>query len=502
MRHLSSMHSARQQYVKAESSERIARALRAKTRTSTEETIGIKAGDKVYFYRNGNWHGPGTFVGRDGKVCFLRNGSNILKVHETELKVYKNGPIDVNFDMLDSSGTPISSKPAIMEKVSESSSNQQNGDMTVYDLDSPKQNSSEILRDVSQQTPSKIVNEPETEEAPDTRSGKEPVSEVSVMKKVLIPKPNDHIEIFSHNWEFPVTARVMNRAGKMGGKHENWMNIEYTGPEEYNGQRGAMNFATEVSHWEHVNQEDVITLATMEDDFEVAKKKELMSWRSNDVYTPCENLGQPSISTKWVLTIKDDGSLKARLVVKGFEDPDENCIIKDSPTCSKDTFRLLISICSSQTAWQHRTIDISTAFLQGESINREVYLVHPEEAGVINARIRWKLNKCVYGLKDAARRWFERVKKEVIKLGGKQSTLDPCVFFWRNGEERIQGILSSHVDDFWISGEDQFVNGLITSLKSSFTVGKMSILPDKYLGIHIKVNTSGELQFDQREYTE
>ena len=63
-----------------------------------------------------------------------------------------------------------------------------------------------------------------------------------------------------------------------------------------------------------------------------------------NVYQEVPNTRQPTISTRWVLTKKQKESQivhKARLVVRGFEE--DTCHLqKDSPTCSKDTLRLIL----------------------------------------------------------------------------------------------------------------------------------------------------------------
>ena len=56
---------------------------------------------------------------------------------------------------------------------------------------------------------------------------------------------------------------------------------------------------------------------------------------------------------------------------------------------------------------------MKTAFLQGIKIGRIIYLRPPNEANTIKV---WKLQKCVYGLADAGRYWYLRVREELLKL--------------------------------------------------------------------------------------
>ena len=125
----------------------------------------------------------------------------------------------------------------------------------------------------------------------------------------------------------------------------------------------------------------------------------------NHVYDEVEYRNQSTMSVRWILTFKDTESgiiPKARLVARGFEEENEN-IIKESPTCSKDALRILTAI-TAQRSWKLSTIDIKTVFLQGEKIERDIYLVLPEEA---NTDKVWKLRKCVYGLSDASLKWYD-----------------------------------------------------------------------------------------------
>ena len=57
------------------------------------------------------------------------------------------------------------------------------------------------------------------------------------------------------------------------------------------------------------------------------------------------------------------------------------------------------------------------------------------------------LRKAVYGLKDAARVWYETMVRVVTDMGGRRSRLDPTSFVPKK-EGRNIGIIVTHVDDF------------------------------------------------------
>ena len=77
-------------------------------------------------------------------------------------------------------------------------------------------------------------------------------------------------------------------------------------------------------------------------------------------------VGQVAIDTMWVFKIKDDGTTKARLVGKSFQEPYERDKLDFSyaPACRLSTVRVLISV-AAQRNWKLSQIDVPTAFLNG-----------------------------------------------------------------------------------------------------------------------------------------
>ena len=140
--------------------------------------------------------------------------------------------------------------------------------------------------------------------------------------------------------------------------------------------------STESSNTTQIKTEEVYV--TEEVFFDQAKQDELTTWKNNDVYKEVQksNSNQKCISLRWVCTLKktkDGIKPKARLVAQGFEEDNLSEIQKDSPTCSKDTLRAVLSIiCQRKQNLQN--IDIRTAFLQGDSLKSEIFVKPPPEA--------------------------------------------------------------------------------------------------------------------------
>jgi Reverse transcriptase (RNA-dependent DNA polymerase) len=84
------------------------------------------------------------------------------------------------------------------------------------------------------------------------------------------------------------------------------------------------------------------------------------------------------ISTRWVISKKMnvDGTWrsKARLVARGYEDREKDRITSDSPVASTAAQRLVLALLAEKQ-WIPNSWDFSTAFLQGKSLTRDVFVV-------------------------------------------------------------------------------------------------------------------------------
>ena len=194
--------------------------------------------------------------------------------------------------------------------------------------------------------------------------------------------------------------------------------------------------------------------------------KELENWKHNNVYDEVPFEDQHLISTRWALTTKEkEGSLvtKARLVARGFEDDSERTDV-DSPTCSKETFKIALSVMAMK-GWQCQALDVKTAFLQGSRLKREVFLKPPKEA---KTQMVWRLQKAVYGLREASRCWYERVKEELGLLDFRCSKYDEALFYSKVNGKILDGINSVHVDDILFAGSNDFLKRKMSKIRNVF----------------------------------
>ena len=82
-----------------------------------------------------------------------------------------------------------------------------------------------------------------------------------------------------------------------------------------------------------------------------AKISEVKNLQDYDVFEEVKDNGQETISSHWVITAKEnyDGQkqqTKARLVARGFQE--EMKPQSDSPTASKDSFKLLMAVAANE----------------------------------------------------------------------------------------------------------------------------------------------------------
>ena len=101
--------------------------------------------------------------------------------------------------------------------------------------------------------------------------------------------------------------------------------------------------------------------------------------------------------------------------------------------CSREDLHLTCSMVASNK-WTLNSLDVKTAFLQGKVIERIVYVRPPKEA---NTSEVWKLQKCVYGLADASRFWYLKLKEKLIKLRALSSTLDKGLLIWAKEHTKL-----------------------------------------------------------------
>ena len=143
---------------------------------------------------------------------------------------------------------------------------------------------------------------------------------------------------------------------------------------------------------------------------------------------------------------------KARLVAKGFKqihgiDYDETF----SLVAMLKSFWILLAIATyyDYEIWQ---MDVKIAFLNGNLIE-DVYMTQPE--GFVhseNSRKVCKLQRSIYGLKQASRSWNLCFDEAIKEFGFIKNEDEPCVYKKVSGSTIVFLVL--YVDDILLIGND------------------------------------------------
>ena len=104
-----------------------------------------------------------------------------------------------------------------------------------------------------------------------------------------------------------------------------------------------------------------------------------------------------------------------------------------------------------------------------------------------------------YGLTDASRSWYLRVKEVLSELKMKMCSVENALFYY--GETELEGILVIHVDDVMFAGNDNFMREVINPFKRKFKISKEEQSCFKYVGIDMR-QLPGDITLGQPEYVE
>ncbi|KAH9704344.1 hypothetical protein KPL70_011418 [Citrus sinensis] len=221
---------------------------------------------------------------------------------------------------------------------------------------------------------------------------------------------------------------------------------------------------------EHVQDPISYNEALIDRDVEFWKKamnQEMESMYSNKVWELVEAPnGVKPIGCKWIYKRKRgvEGrveTFKARLVAKGFTQK-EGIDYEEtfSPVAMLKSIRILLSIAAvlDYEIWQ---MDVKTAFLNGH-LEENIYMQQPD--GFIQRgqeHMVCKLQRSIYGLKQASRSWNIRFDQAIKSLGFIQNIDEPCVY--KKIQEKSVAFLILYVDDILLIGNDI---GVLTTIKS------------------------------------
>jgi hypothetical protein len=218
--------------------------------------------------------------------------------------------------------------------------------------------------------------------------------------------------------------------------------------------------------------------------------------------------GRKKIGCKWVFAVKRDSEgkvvrYKARLVAKGFsqvkhQDYNETF----APVLDTRTLRLLLSLVAHYDL-ECKQFDVETAFLNA-TLDEENYMEIPQGLPHSSNEIACKLQKSIYGLKQASYEWNKLFVKEIMSLGYTQlKYADDCVFLKmsRNGRPILTSIFVDDGINICHSDDMKELDADMQKLMQRFKIKDLGDI-NLILGMRVKRDRSAKvLTLDQEVYT-
>ena len=238
-----------------------------------------------------------------------------------------------------------------------------------------------------------------------------------------------------------------------------------------------------------------------------AMKNEVKALQDNETW----NLVKPPtdrdvIPGKWVYKVKLGPSgqvdkYKARYVAKGFKQMEGLDYFETfAPTCKPETFRILLQLSAKQGHVMHQ-FDVKTAFLHSP-IEEEVYLEQPQEfvkRGSDGEKLVCRLNKSIYGLKQAANNWYKELANFLLRQGFTRSRNDHCLFARSEAEDHT--FILVWVDDIIVASRSMtVVSDVKKALEATFHMEDRGRL-HWFLGPRIR-REEDKVTVDQKRYIE
>ena len=275
-------------------------------------------------------------------------------------------------------------------------------------------------------------------------------------------------------------------------------------PPELQGQIDA----AKVVEWNTLADKQAVRLLSSSESAWVRKKQPERIMGSRFVLTkkPLEDIvenggkADPEDPSHW--------KVKARWCLQGHLDPDLSSKAREgllqSPTLSQMGRMVLFQLIASH-GWILQLGDIKGAFLEAgplESRFRPLYASLP--AGGLPGASSEQLVEIlgnVYGQNDAPAAWYKVFDSEVLAAGFSRSRYDACLYTLRDSQNRLVGILGSHVDDTVTGGHGEVYEQALKRLKNRFPYRKWRISEGEFCGAHYKqCPKTFEIEMDQSTF--
>ncbi len=209
---------------------------------------------------------------------------------------------------------------------------------------------------------------------------------------------------------------------------------------------------------------------------------------------------QRVIGSRWVFKLKRNSSgeivrFKCRWVALGY--------LQKAGVDFEETYAAVMKMKTARAlvalAVEHRlqlfSADIVAAFLEGP-IDKEVYVELPKGFLKPGDQRVGRLQKALYGCRQAPRAFWLELSKYLLKIGFHQTKSDPCLFrrVEADGKPTLVGV---YVDDCEIAATVSAKNRLIKQLRERFDAVKDLGALNEILGIKVIRGSDGSVHLSQ-----
>ena len=168
------------------------------------------------------------------------------------------------------------------------------------------------------------------------------------------------------------------------------------------------------------------------------------------------------VGSKWVCKAKKDASgsiirYKVHLVAQGFSQvPGVDYFNTFTPVARLASICTVLVFAAAED-YETGQINIKSAYLNGELTDEEVIYMKQapgyKVSGEEKRKKEYRLKKSLYGLKQAGRRWYQKLVEIMTKLGFERCESDQAVFYRRSEAMEMLIVVLVHVDDCTIVGK-------------------------------------------------
>ena len=234
-------------------------------------------------------------------------------------------------------------------------------------------------------------------------------------------------------------------------------------------------------------------------------EEEMASMEANGVWElvpppPGKNI----VGSRWVFAEKTDDQgvinrRKGRCVAQGFyQRPGVDFDETYASVVNKATIRTMLHLAATHDMHVHQ-MDVKTAYLNGD-LKEEVYMRQPP-GFEDQQHPDWvcKLKKSIYGLKQSARCWYQRLKDELVHLGFKVNPMDHSLFQKEENGKRFFVLV--YVDDLVLIADNlEDLGEFKRRMTDKFVMTDLGEI-SYYLGLHVVRDKDRKTVFlHQRQY--